>query len=60
MTRLPPPAGDASALPGYVGSSRDSPRASPTLRVGPLAAGSRGGFPIAATLRILLLDIRVT
>src|SRR6266550_6336468 len=26
-----------------VGSSRDSPRAIPTLRAGPLATGSRGG-----------------
>src|SRR6266853_5844002 len=59
MTRLPRPAGNTNALHGHVGSSHDSPRAIPTLRAGPLAAGSRGGFPIAATLRVLLVDIRV-
>jgi len=60
MTPLPPLAGDANALRRCVGSTRDSSRAIPTLRVGPLATGSRGGFPIAAILRVLLLDIRVT
>jgi len=37
-------------------------RAIPTLRVGATgdAAGSRGGSPIAARLRLLLSDIRVT
>src|ERR1700730_2922920 len=60
MTQLPPRAGNTNALRGRVGSSHDSPRAIPTLRAGLPAAGSRGGFPIAATLRVSLLDVCVT
>src|SRR2546425_13306495 len=58
MTQLSPCTRLANTHRLHVDSSRDSPSRDPRIATlaGPLAAGSRGGSPIAATLRVWLSD----